>query len=193
VHAALVLLDRDFALRTRLCVKLEPDLCVIFCLVNTLEPFDKVFARKRSVGLLEATEAPIGFALLTVDISLGVGSALVGKRAIRPGAPFRPLAYVDETLAIVVAILFHLLRSECHLEHGLGDDQLARRLGAGRQDALGTVFELSAQVFAVAVFAQLVPTLQGHGVFLFVVATGAEERATLRHLGNAIVLKELLK
>ena len=159
MHAALVFLDRYFALRTRLRVKLEPDLCVTFCLVDTIEPFDQVFARERSVSLLEAAEAPVGLALLAVDISLCIGSALVGKRAIWPGAPLRPLAYVNETLAIVVAILIHLLRSECNLEHGFGDDQLARRLGTGRQDTFGTDVELSTQVLAVAVFAQLMSAL----------------------------------
>ena len=193
MHAPLVLLDLNFALRAGLRVKLEPDLGVVFGLVDALEPLGQVFAGKRPVGFLKATEAPIGAALLAVDIGLLESSALVGECAAWPGAPLGPLADVDKALAIEVAVHLKLLRSQRPLEHCLRDDQLAGRLRASRQDALRPALELSLEVAAVAVRAQLVPALHRHGIFLFVVATKAEHGAALGLLFDAIILEELLQ
>ena len=52
MHAALILLDRSFALRTWLCIDLHPELRVILALVQTICPLDESVTVNRQMSIL---------------------------------------------------------------------------------------------------------------------------------------------
>jgi hypothetical protein len=66
----LVLLDRDFTLRARLGVELEPHLSVVLSLRGAIRPDSEILAIQRSVGVFEAAEAPVIVTLTTNDVGL---------------------------------------------------------------------------------------------------------------------------
>lgn len=93
VHAALVLLDRILAPRTRFCVHLYPGFRIIVVALDTLVPLRQCVTVNRSVRWSQASEAKI-FSALAKNVLLVLGRMADRFFALWVGTPLGVLAHV---------------------------------------------------------------------------------------------------
>lgn len=95
MHAALILLDLNLALRTGFGVQFDPNLSVILPSLESLHPFLEEFTVNRPVSFLQALETPVitTFAYYVCLLLRGILSSVA---AIRSWTPFGLLVHVHE-------------------------------------------------------------------------------------------------
>jgi len=180
VHAALVLLDRILAPRTRFCVHLYPGFRIIVVALDTLVPLRQCVTVNRSVRWSQTSEAKI-FSALAKNVLLVLGRMADRFFALWVGTPLGVLAHVYVWLSVVLHVLLELYLWQQLSKQCLWNNKLASLFWASSKKGVGSSFYDTLQVVTVAGEAQWVVALQLHPFFgkSFHVAATTKKRKLL--------------